>query len=241
MEKGITAKAYLLRDRLHHIDMLEALRRGNAEVVYESPDGVLLFNSDISCWLISAMTPEESRKMLAIPEKLDFACVHQDFTVSQLKEKYDVTFFLDCVQAAYLKKEPVPVSVSGVCEFRRMPPEDVEWVNTNYRNNPDELGYVRFLLEKGLITGAYVDGKRAGFIGRHSEGSVGLLEVLPEYRRLGIGEALSRDAFNRELKLGNIPYGQVVWDNEPSLALQRKIGSEISEGHVYWMDLAARI
>jgi ribosomal protein S18 acetylase RimI-like enzyme len=239
MEKGVTAKEYLLRDRLHHIDMLEALRRKKAELVYESSAGVLLFNPEIECWLVSAATSEESRKMLAIPDKLDFACVHQEFTVSQLKERYDVTFFLDCVQASYSKNERVPVA--DVCEFRQMLPEDAEWVNTNYRNDPNELGYVRSLLKNSLITGAYIDGKRAGFIGRHWEGSIGLLEVLPEYRRLGIGEALLCDAFNREMEKGNIPFGQVVWDNEPSLALQRKIGSEISVGRVYWLDLTEKV
>jgi GNAT superfamily N-acetyltransferase len=121
-----------------------------------------------------------------------------------------------------------------------MSPADAVWVNENYRNIPEELDYVRLLLEKGLITGAYVGGRCAGFIGRHSEGSIGLLEVLPEFRRRGIAEALLSDAINRELALGHIPFGQVVWDNGPSLALQKKVGSEISEGHLYWMDLAER-
>lgn len=239
MDQSLTAKDYLLRDRLHHIDMLEALRRGTAEIVRGDPDGVLLYNPEIECWFISAATPEESEKLLAVPKKLGFVCAHQAFTMSQLREKYDFTFFLDCVQTAHFAAAPLPVA--DVCEFRQMESEDAEWVNENYRNIPEELDYVRLLLEKGLITGAYVSGRRAGFIGRHSEGSIGLLEVLPAFRRRGIAEALLSDAINHELALGNVPFGQVVWDNGPSLALQKKVGSEISRGHVYWMDLAEQI
>ncbi len=238
MEKSIAAEAYLSRDRLHHIDMLEALRRKMADIVYAGPEGVLLYNAMSECWVISAATPEASLHMLAIPESPDFICAHQEFTVSQLQKTYDSPFFLDCVQTAYFKSDPVPVP--SVCTFRAMEPGDAQWVNENYRNDPGELDYVRSLLEKGLITGAYVNGRCAGFIGRHSEGSIGLLEVLPKYRRQGVGSALFRDALNRELQRGNIPFGQVEWGNEPSLALQRKTGCTVSEGHVYWMSLVPR-
>lgn len=238
MEPGVTAAEYLARDRLHHIDMLEALRRGKAEIRYAGPDGVLLYGPENDGWNISAATPEASRKLLSIPDALLFICAHQDFTVSQLREKYDSPFFLDCVQTAYFRSEPLPSA--AVCEFRQMGREDAEWVNTHYHNLPGDLDYIRFLLEKNLITGAYVNGSCAGFVGRHIEGCIGLLEVLPEYRRLGIGSALARDAINRELANGNIPFGQVVCDNAPSLALQRSLGNEISEGHVYWMDLILR-
>ena len=34
------------------------------------------------------------------------------------------------------------------------------------------------------MLGAFVDGELAGFIGRHDQGALGVLEVLPEYRPL---------------------------------------------------------
>jgi len=239
MEPGLTAGKDLLRDRLHHIDMLELLRRGLADVVYESPEGLLLYSAEGECWVLTAATPEESRKMLKIPETLDFVCAHQAFTVAQLRERYDVGFSLNCLQAAYFGKEPL--EVPAVCELRRMAPGDAAWVNANYRNLPEEFDYVLDRLERGLVVGAYVDGRCAGFVSRHSEGSIGMLKVLPEYRRRGIGSALFRDAINRELLLGNVPYSQAEWDNEPSLALHREVGCEISADHVYWLKLESRV
>lgn len=235
------AREYLTRDLVLHIDMLECLRRGSAEIKYEGADGVLLKEIESDLWLISAADEAAGRRLLdtALAGGMDFACVHQEFTKEQLAEKYDFPFYLECFQTAYLKTEPV--SVPDICEFRQLTPDMAQWVNEHYRQDPGELDYVRFLLEKDCITGAYVDGKPAGFIGRHSDGSVGLLEVLPEYRRMGIGEALARDALNRELKKGNVPYGQVVWDNEPSLALHRKMGLEFSKTHIWWLELRERV
>ncbi|MFQ7452543.1 MAG: GNAT family N-acetyltransferase [Flavonifractor plautii] len=41
------------------------------------------------------------------------------------------------------------------------------------------------------MLGAFVDGTLAGFAGFHGEGSIGLLEVLPAYRRRGLGKRRS--------------------------------------------------
>ena len=55
------------------------------------------------------------------------------------------------------------------------------------------LEHIRQAIGAGML-GAFVDGTLAGFAGFHGEGSIGLLEVLPAYRRRGLGEALLRGA-----------------------------------------------
>ena len=72
-------------------------------------------------------------------------------------------------------------------------------------------------------------------MGRHTEGTIGLLEVLPQYRRQGVATLLQRFMTNLELSRGHIPYGQVFEDNIPSLALQRSLGYRISDGLLYWV------
>ena len=41
-----------------------------------------------------------------------------------------------------------------------------------------------------MFFGAFVDGQLAGFVGEHSEGSMGMLEIFPAYRRRGLGYSL---------------------------------------------------
>lgn len=72
---------------------------------------------------------------------------------------------------------------------------------------------------------AEIDGNLAGFMGRHIECAMGILEVLPpQYRRRHVGEALERAYINRLLAQGGTtpPYCHVEVANKASLSLQKK-------------------
>ena len=90
------------------------------------------------------------------------------------------------------------------------------------------------MLDAGVIYGAFAGGELAGFIGKHEEGSVGLLFVFPEFRRMGIAEALERNYVNRELAEGNVAYGQIFVGNTPSRQLQEKLGMDFSDKFICW-------
>lgn len=45
-------------------------------------------------------------------------------------------------------------------------------------------------LRAGVMLGAFLRDRPAGFIGLHEEGSMGMPEVLPEFRRMGVARAL---------------------------------------------------
>ena len=100
----------------------------------------------------------------------------------------------------------------------------------------EHLEYVRDRIEKGWMFGAFVDGKLAGFIGMHTEGGLGMLEVLPEYRGRGIGRALETYAVNISLEQGYTPFGQVVEDNLVSVKLQESLGFYFAKDKVYWVE-----
>ena len=90
-------------------------------------------------------------------------------------------------------------------------------------------------MEKGWIFGAFVEGTLAGFIGMHTEGSIGFLTVFPEYRRRGIGTALETFLINEMLERGFTPYGQTEEGNTASHRLQETLGLCFSKEMVYWM------
>ena len=86
------------------------------------------------------------------------------------------------------------------------------------------------------MIGAFFGEALAGFVGQHEEGSMGLLEVLPEYRGRGIGKALLAAAVNWQLERGQVPYSQIVDGNEISYRLHRSMGFSITpQVSVYWL------
>ena len=117
-------------------------------------------------------------------------------------------------------------------EIRSLEQKHLSFVCKNYDDDED---YIKSRIEYGMLGAFDESGNCAGFIGFHGEGSMGLLTVLPEYRRKGIGIALEAKNLNRRLSEGRIPFGHVVVGNEKSEGLQKKIGMEFSEKIVTWI------
>jgi tRNA (guanine37-N1)-methyltransferase len=235
MDKNKVAKQYLLRDRLLNIDMLEALRRGSAELLAASPSGVLLRVPTVdggSTYQLSADTPERASELLDLvreDEPYLLFTVHQDFAAEITKERFRLDGENKCYQCLYEDADrPLPEGL----EFRPLQPCHAALAASHYYGR---IEYVRERINAGMLFGAFADGELAGFMGIHSEGSTGMLEVLPAYRRRGIGSALETYLFRIQREWGWTPYGNVIFGNEASEALQRKMGLRFAASPVWWL------
>ena len=124
-----------------------------------------------------------------------------------------------------------------MCEIKPFPKEELPFLLSVYDPDGDPAGY-EDAVRAGDVLAAYRDGKIAGFIGFHEDGSGGMLEVLPEFRRLGIGTALEIALHNLALSRGWTPYGQIRIENEASLKLQERLGMVVSDPDgsiLYWI------
>ena len=227
-------KPYLEEDFAYHADMLDAFLEDGTKVIYSEEDGVMLRIGKHGPYAISAKTEEAMEKMAKLIEEKRYMAVVRPFKfLPKLFEiKGKPVEMMPCYQAAYKGKEPVlEYEVPGI-EIRPLTRENVSFVCKNYDDDED---YIKSRIEYGMLGAFDESGNCAGFIGFHGEGSMGLLTVLPEYRRRGIGIALEAKNLNRRLSEGRIPFGHVVVGNEKSTGLQNKIGMEFSEKIVTWI------
>ena len=230
------------RDPVLYLDMTEAVRRGIGAVLYASPSAALvgIVSPDhpgrFDTCLMSCADLDAARLLCELlPAGGDLLiAAHEDFYLPLLKERFNLGFFLGgpSYQAAYLSGAPCP-DPDGALTVRRLTVDDLPQVAANYKQEGED--YLRSLLERGQLFGGFQEGAMVGFVGRHEEGSIGLLEVLPPYRRRGFATVLERYMINQELALGHIPFGQVLTDNAPSLALQRSLGMTFSTGTLSWL------
>ena len=221
------ALEYLQREYLHNLDMIEGLRRDLYDVLYAAEDGVLICDREGGrTHMLSCRDAEFSRPGCSL------FVVHQADTVEPLKEKLGFEYACECWQAAYLGDTPLPV---GDFEIKKL---DMSYapVAAEIYSSSDYLEYMQRQIREGVLLGAFVDGKLAGFTGRHVQGALGMLEVLPEYRRRGIAAALESAAINRELNEGHVPYGQIVIGNNASRAVQAKLGMSFADKNVWWLE-----
>ena len=230
------------QDPVRYVDITESVRRGLGCVLHASPSAALVGIPAAGCpggfgsYLMSCAGVDAARLLCGlIPDGGDFLiAAHEDFYLPLLQERFGAGFFLEgaSFQAAYLSGGPCPMPDSALA-IRQLNVDDLPQVSENYKLEGED--YLRSLLERGQLFGGFLEDAMAGFVGRHAEGSIGLLEVFPPYRRRGFATVLERYMINRELALGRTPFGQVVTGNAPSLALQRSLGMTLSQGTLYWL------
>lgn len=224
-------KIYLMKDPLLHADMLDSLNAGKATVVYSEDDGVML-KSGRDLYRISTESEDTLRRLCKMIESdRDYDIVtHQFRLISAIYEEKGLFDILPCRQAVYRGEKLPEPEIPGI-EFRPLTMDQLSFVTENY--DSDER-YIRKRIDEGML-GAFDGEKCVGFIGRHGDGSVGLLKVLPAYRRRGIGEGLESRMVNRVLDEGRVPYDHVVIGNDASMSLQKKLGMEFAKNMVVWL------
>ena len=79
------------------------------------------------------------------------------------------------------------------------------------------------------------EGKVVGFVGEHIEGSLGMLQVLDEYRKKGYGGELEKAMIAKHLEKGYTPFAHVEVHNTASINLQKRIGMEFLEKKIVWL------
>lgn len=230
---GEKAAAYLSKDPLLHMDMFECIRRGEAEVLYASGEGVLLRHM-CGVIMMSAATEEAAEEMLGLLDRAELLVAHQEFYLSAVKSKFGISAMTPCLQAVYPSRQPLRERSDA--DIRRLGKEYLPFLQEHY-SHADGSDYLCGRLAAGAVFGAFAGGRLTGFIGIHEEGAMGMLEVLPEYRRRGIAAALAAFLANRLLEEGRVPYSHIILGNGVSLSLHRKLGFSISAGMVYWSGL----
>lgn len=171
-------------------------------------------------------------KKLGVTGRVSVLGVPLDFASSRgLKAKA-------CKTLVYLRSmPPLPDLPRGV-EIKRLAHTLAPTVADIYRRNggsytDEEMDEV--MRNKGVF-GAISGGALAGFIGRHADGAMGMLEVDPAFRRKGIGECLEKFIIGYVMTCGRTPFCDVVLGNDASFALQEKLGLTPSEFYTFWID-----
>ncbi len=224
-EREQAAVAYLEGEYLWHVDMLEALKRGRGQVVYFEGRTVLIRRNEAPAfYLLTADSPTAAEAAFAGLPAPKIVVARGPGVAEMLGERFRLQLSDYCSNVAYLKKERFAWDCPGLV-IRPYRVEELPEFLAHY--DIEDEDEARAHIEKGELFAAEYEGKLAGFMGLHADGSMGLLEVFPEYRKLGIGRAIEKFFINFCLDKGWVPYGQVFCDNEASFSLQSHLGMSV--------------
>jgi tRNA (guanine37-N1)-methyltransferase len=174
---------------------------------------------------------------------MELLTLHQTAEVERVAAQLGMRRIMTCHQSVCTRREKL--SISGLYRMdgqeseqglmiRRATMDQCEVIDAAYSLHHGQ-GYIRDRIAKGCMFVALLHGELAGFVGMHEEGSLGMLEVLPQYRRHHIGRALATFIINWALEQGYTPYSQFEEHNEASRTLQEGLGNYTSKELLYWM------
>ena len=228
-EGRMKSERFINAQRALYADMRAAMNEGRAEVIYDSETALLLHETVCGVYFLAAQTTQDAEKLLDSLRQKDPVVVLHGSALYAIAAQLGYEIDPPCRQAMYAGGL---LPADGDLTVRHPDEADFPTVDANYHLvNGAEL-HKDFV--KPDFLGGYSDGKLVGFAGLHSEGSMGLLTVLPEYRRRGFAQQIYSALINNQLRKGRIPYAQIYTDNENSLNLQKKLGFVLSEDTIAW-------
>ena len=227
---------YLQRDILANIDMIGLLPLPETQVLACDENGALIRHDVLFLLaaepghaaaflpqLTQGLTPGMERQIIVRGQEL----------IEPLTRDYGFVVAMECCHAVYSSAKPIAYSLPEGAQIRLLDQSHADFVHAHY-HMVDDVAYIRERIDAGMF-GVFFGDTLAVFVGTHEEQTMGLLEVLPDYRRLGLAFAVEAHLINHLLSIGQTPFCQVAIHNEPSLALQRKLRMTISDTMVYWL------
>lgn len=219
----------------NNADMIQLLHRGLGELLYDGPEGTVLRQKNLGTVITDITCGEQLLQVLRrlqLPH-LTQLTVKSEEAFAALRSAYGFQGSCPCAQWVYEKEAVPPVPQADI---RLLTEAYLSTAADHYTLVPDSSGYLQERIAAGQLWGLFEGERLAGFIGLHSEGAMGMLEILPEFRRRGYGYALESFLIRWQLEQGWQPYCHVVQGNEASTRLQKKLGLELCSQPALWID-----
>jgi ribosomal protein S18 acetylase RimI-like enzyme len=151
--------------------------------------------------------------------------IHSHFSVSRDSH---------CIQFSFPVDIPVSADFSDIIDLKE---EHASFIyeNYSYKDHSSEA-YIKSRIISGPALGILYRSKLAGWVMTHEEMAMGVMHILPEYRRLGLATRLNEAMITRMRLLGYPCIVEIIKDNAASLALARSAGF-VPVQEVHWMHL----
>ena len=181
-----------------------------------------------------------SDTLFALGDFTDNALIHSAGTVmTDRKDWFDERMmsgeYDDALIArnAVLLGEAHTIDVPEGAYIRPLTMHDLPFLVEHYAGFGTDEAYLIRCIERGML-GIGENGSLAGFIGTHPEGAMGLLHILPQYRRKHYAQALESALIRRLQAQERFIWCQVEEDNTASWSLQKRLGLVPAELY-YWL------
>ena len=212
------------RNYIAYADIIDTAKMDGSDILYCSEKGVAIRNP--SSTLMAASFSEDASW---IDPYLD----------AELIAAHGHELYSHLLTKGYTVEEPCSLFVydgkpfaADYSQIRLLTDEYAYKAGEQYHGRHD---YIKERIASGRLWGIFLDGALSGFAGFHDEGAMGMLEILPEFRRHHLGQKLEMFLIDKAMEEGRKAYCNVYASNKASAALQEKLGLKRGDILTWWM------
>lgn len=222
---------FLERDRIANITLIESIKHNHSETIYQDSECVLIYDIPSETMLLSSKSMSSVVKALKVlKEPADFLVIQKEYW-KYVAKTFELEKSAEYYQAVYDSKKIHLVNDGE--HYQLLKEDDMFLAEKYYQTQNKQYLYARIL--NSSLWMCSVENKIVGFVGKHDDGSIGMLQVLPECRGIGYGKKLLRFITKVYLEREETPYSQISCSNEGSMYLHKNIGYSLSADTVIWL------
>ncbi len=216
------------------ISLMEPLRHGEADVVILLPGGLVLRHHG-GIYICLCTDGKYTGDLAAAMEGAQCVNLRTMGSVEEFSRLLGLPVSMHCAAIAWTQK--TPPSCPASCRALEVYPaeeKDIPFIIQHYTYG--DAAYVHDRISHNMLFVGRVGEEPIGFIGLHPEGAMGLLHIVPAWRRKGYARGLESWLCTSLMARGRIPFGDIVISNTASLRLHEKTGFTQEEVPSYWLE-----
>ncbi|MDW7649918.1 MAG: GNAT family N-acetyltransferase [Bacillota bacterium] len=225
---------YLKKDPVNNLNIIYFMENYQTEGIVRAGKSVLIRGTSDNKWLyISSSNKSELAFLTKQMDKSDtnFAAV-QSWMLPLLTKERSVDWIMSTTQCLL----PADVGLPRA-ELKTSPllSQDASFIyeQLGYRDITT-VEYITDRITRGESAALYERDRPVAWAATHDDGAMGLLYVLPEYRRRGYAKAVLVCLAEQIRRAGRIPFAQIEEENHRSLHLTAKLGF-VPHRDVHWL------
>lgn len=225
---AISCISDLTSDNLSYLQYYRKLESG--KIIYNDDNTVIVYDETEKRLYLKSNDIDIVDKYIFDFSFYDSIVVYNEKIAKLIKDRYELEETYSFYLYAYLSRDKIKLDDY---DFRLIDMPYYDFIRANYHYSSDDE--LKEIITSKHLFGLFDNGEMAGFIGIHTDGSMGLLLVFEKFRGKHYGYILEAMLINYLLDNGELPYCDVMDDNYYSMHIQDKLKMTRSAGKKYWL------
>ena len=224
----------LAKDKIRNCNIINFIEQYPIEQIEIMGRSVLVRGISDEVWnYISSENKDEFEKLIEEKQETDthFAII-EDWMLPYLTQNRTVVWQLTSIKLVFTQDAVMSAAKQNISELK---PEEAQYIYNHYGYQQyTSVEYIANRIQHGNALGVYEDNKLVAWIATHDDGAMGLLHVLPEYRKKGYGYDLTVALTTRLCGQGKLPFVHIEENNKKSMNLALKAGF-VKDRRIHWL------